>query len=151
MPFAIIEEPPVFLARRVGVVSPEHVSAMLERLRLVLSEATSPCAAVYDAGPDPSGRPDARARQMFAAFFTEHGALLRKRCVAVHCAFPTALSRGVLTAIFWLKSPPIDVQVHASCEEAVRAAAQSTRSKADVRDLVRRLDGAAASLQPGAG
>ncbi len=147
MPFANVELPSVFLTRRVGSVTPEETAAMVQRLRKVLSEASSPCIVVYDAGHDPSGRPDARSRQHFATLFADEDGLLRKRCSGIDCAFPSPLSRGVLTAVLWVKSPPIGTHVHANCRDAVRAAVARAGSKADVDGLVKALDDASAAVR----
>ncbi|MGE3669284.1 MAG: hypothetical protein AB7K71_06470, partial [Polyangiaceae bacterium] len=64
MPFVILEKPPVFVARRVGFVSPEDMGDMLESARRVLAARDQPGVLIYDAGSDSAGRPDARSRRL---------------------------------------------------------------------------------------
>ncbi len=140
MPFVILQKPPVFIARRVGFVSPEDMSDMLERARIVLATSDEPGVLVYDAGVDAVGRPDARSRRLTAAWMEKHEALLQQRCAGVDFAFPNAVSRGVLTAIFWLKAPPFPTGVHNSGRAAVDNALRRIRSKLSPDDLLAELN-----------
>jgi len=141
VPFAIVEKPPVFVARRIGFAMPEEMAHMLARALHVLAVSETQAALVYDAGDDAAGRPDARSRRLTADWMAEHEALLRTRCAGVDFAFPTALSRGVLTAIFWLKAPPFPVSVHTSCRAALESAARRVQADTNVEALLEELRG----------
>ncbi|MCA9642378.1 MAG: hypothetical protein H6718_16665 [Polyangiaceae bacterium] len=140
MPFVILEKPPVFIARRVGFVSPDDMAEMLESARSVLAARDEPGVLIYDAGSDSAGRPDARSRRLTAAWMDKHEALLKKRCAGVDFAFPNAVSRGVLTAIFWLRSPPFPTGVHHSSRAAIENALRRIDSKLNPDDLLAELD-----------
>lgn len=120
MAFLILDQAPVFLARRVGFTRLEDMQRMLDRAHACLTQG--PGVLVYDSGAEPAGRPDARARQLTAEWMSEHEAFLLERCLGVDFSFPTPLSRGVLTAIFWLKAPPFPHRVHPTCRAALRSA-----------------------------
>jgi hypothetical protein len=139
VPFKIVERPPIFVVRRVGVASPADMAFMLERARVTLADSPRPCVLVYDAGRDPSGRPDARSRQLTAEWMKANEALLRERCAGCDFAFPNPLSRGVLTAILWLRSPPFEARLHGSCAEALASAARKSRAPLDIQGLIREL------------
>ncbi|MCA9630122.1 MAG: hypothetical protein KC766_20765 [Myxococcales bacterium] len=140
MSFVILEKPPVFVARRVGFVSPEDMSDMLERARTVLAVSDTPGVLVYDAGEDSAGRPDARSRRLTAAWMERNESLLQQRCAGVDFAFPNAVSRGVLTAIFWLKAPPFPTGVHNSSRAAIENALKRIRSKLSPDDVLSDLE-----------
>jgi hypothetical protein len=144
LPFKIVERPPIYVARRVGVASPSDMAHMLDRAHasLVAASALHRCALVYDAGNDPAGRPDARARQLSAAWIAQHERLLIERCAGWDFAFPNPLSRGVLTAILWLKAPPFETRIHGSCAEALASAARRVHGPVDVPSLLEALDAA---------
>lgn len=139
MPFVILEKPPLFVARRAGFVSPEDMGAMLESARKVLTASSQPGVLVYDAGSDSAGRPDARSRRLTAAWMEQHEALLQQRCAGVDFAFPNAVSRGVLTAIFWLRAPPFPTGVHTSCRAAVENALRRVKSRLDLDAVLAEL------------
>lgn len=139
MPFVYVERSNLFLTRRVGLAGAEEMGEMLARLRQKLVESNRPCYGVYDAGTDPRGRPDARARQLSATWFAENEMLLEAQLKAVDFAFPNPLSRGVLTAVLWLRKPSFDTHVHATSEEAIRAMLKRAGSKEDAARLEREL------------
>lgn len=143
MPFVIVERPPVFVARRVGFAIPDEMAHMLGRAHHVLVVSKTPAVLIYDAGADAVGRPDARSRRLTADWMTEHESLLRARCAGVDFAFPSALSRGVLTAIFWLKAPPFPVSVHTSCRAALESAARRVQTDSDLEAILAELDSGA--------
>ena len=113
---------------------------MLESARRVLAARDQPGVLIYDAGSDSAGRPDARSRRLTAAWMDQHEALLQKRCAGVDFAFPNAVSRGVLTAIFWLRAPPFATGVHHSARAAIESALSRIDSKLSPDDLLAELD-----------
>ena len=142
MPFVYVERSNLFLTRRVGLAGAEEMGEMLHRLRQKLVESHRPCFGVYDAGTDPRGRPDARARQVSATWFTDNEMLLEAQLKSVDFAFPNPLSRGVLTAVLWLKKPPFETHTHATTEEAIRAMLKRAGSKEEAGKLLGELEAA---------
>jgi hypothetical protein len=60
----------------------------------------------------------ARQRRISAEFSDRNEALLRRVCAAQAVVLVSALQRGVLTAIMWLKPPPVDLRAFKTREEA---------------------------------
>jgi hypothetical protein len=113
---------PLVITRRVGIADAAAVRAMLDWVEGQVRRASTKVALVYDAGHDPVGRPDARARQVGGEWFRSHATLLRERCAGLDLSFPSPLSRGAMTAVFWIATPPVPYAMHGSCEAAVRSA-----------------------------
>lgn len=53
----------------------------------------------------------AKQRQVTADFSIKHEGLIRRVCAAQAVLLESALQRGILTAIFWLKPPPTELRV----------------------------------------
>jgi hypothetical protein len=113
---------PLLVTRRVGLAEPADVGAMLRWVDRHLVRAEGKIAFVYDAGTDPNGRPDAKARRMGGEWFAARRDLLQRACAGIDFAFPSPLSRGALTAVFWITAPPIPCGLHASLDAAVTQA-----------------------------
>ena len=63
--------------------------------------------------------PSAQLGQVTADFSIQHEGLIRRVCAAQAVLLESALQRGILTAIFWIKPPPTDLRVfktRAECE-----------------------------------
>lgn len=60
----------------------------------------------------------AKQRQVTADFTTKHEGLIRRVCLAQAVTLESALQRGILTAILWLKPPPTDLRAFKTRAEA---------------------------------
>jgi hypothetical protein len=132
---------PLLVTRRVGLADPEHVGAMLTWVDRHLERAESKIAFVYDAGSDPRGRPDAKARRIGGEWFAERRDLLKEKCAGIDFAFASSLSRGALTAVFWISEPPIPCGLHATLELAIaRAIERLGLTKVEPGRVIQTLD-----------
>lgn len=93
----------------------EAVSTVLWTLEARLAEG-SPYAIVFDMSE--AGTPNAIQRQMLATHMRKNKASIGRAVRAIAMVAPSALVRGVLTAIFWLEAPPVSHQVFATAAEA---------------------------------
>lgn len=142
MPLAVTERAPIFLVRRVGAATSDDFEPMLERLRRMLERSPTKLVAVYDAGEDPNGSPDARCRRTVAQWIDLNESLLREKLAVLEFAAKSPLSRGVLTAIFWAARPPFEIAMHATARGAIADAITRTRADLVVPELLLELDGA---------
>ncbi len=132
---------PVVVARRTGSMNAEHMRAMMGDFRRALEAAGEKIALVYDAGSSAAGRPDAASRRVAADWFREQHDLLVQCCAGFDFAFPSPISRGVLTAIFWVQKPPVPTAVHGHVLDAVAMAAERVgRRDIDPREVASALD-----------
>lgn len=60
----------------------------------------------------------ARQRQMMAEFNDAHASLLASHCLGQGLALTSAIQRGVLTAMLWLRKPPAPLKAFATRAEA---------------------------------
>ncbi len=60
----------------------------------------------------------AKQRQVTADFSIKHEGLIRRVCVAQAVTLDSALQRGILTAILWLKPPPTELRAFKTRAEA---------------------------------
>lgn len=132
---------PLVVARRIDVLGAEDMRQMLGDLARRLRGSPEKMAVVYDAGTNVSGRPDAATRQVAATWLRDEEALLVRRCAGLDFAFPSPVSRGVLTAIFWIARPPVPVQVHDSARSAISSAVARVgrQGKIDPAEVIRAL------------
>lgn len=137
----IAARPPIFAMRRVGFISAAEMAKMLGLAKNFLEETSQRGTLVYDAGLNVVGRPDSAVREVVSQWMQTNAEFLNERCHALDFASPNALSRGVLSAIFWLKPPPFEVLMHADCRSAVSRAAERTGSPPTwVADILAELD-----------
>lgn len=141
MGFIYIERPNLLIARRVGEVGEREMADFLERCRIACEEVGVRTAFIYDAGNTPDGRPDSKARSVAAHWLNENALLLQRKCAGMDFVFPTALSRGILTAITWIRPLPMASRVHESFEAAVQCSLDRIGSRFPVGELVREADG----------
>jgi hypothetical protein len=111
---------PMLIARRIGIADAPAVEAMLGWVDQRLLHSDLKLGLVYDAGEDPNGRPDARARQLAADWLRARERDLRKRCAGIDFSFPSPLSRGAMIAVFWIAKPPVPYIMHGSANAAIR-------------------------------
>lgn len=132
---------PVVVARRVGALDAAEMRQMLGELTRRLRAADGKLALVYDADQSAAGRPDAASRQVAAEWLHTEAGLLVRRCAGIDFSFPSPLSRGVLTAIFWITRPPVPVQVHETSRAAIGSAIAriGRQGDLDADEIVRAL------------
>jgi len=112
---------PVLVARRVGVADAPSVTSMLRWVGEHLAASDRKLSFVYDAGETPGGLPDAPARRAGGEWLGRNQTLLREKCAGLDFAFVSPVSRGALTAVFWIAHPPIPWAIHASLALAIEA------------------------------
>lgn len=140
MSLVVMEHPPFFVFRRVGAARAEDFEVALERLRALLASSPQRCIAIYDAGEDPTGSPDGHARRACAEWIARNEPLLRSKLIGLEFAAKSPLSRGVLTAIFWMRKPPFETYFHSNVRAAIADAAQRCRSAIAPPELLVELD-----------
>jgi hypothetical protein len=113
---------PLVVVRRVGVADAAAVSTMLQWVDAQVLGADRPRALVYDAGTRPDGQPDAQARRVGGEWFKRRRSHFVRHCLGFDFAFPSALSRGALTAVFWIARPSVPYDLHASSTLAIEKA-----------------------------
>ncbi len=143
MPYLTIDaHPPLIVARRVGAADAASMWTMLAWARERLLASDRKLAFVYDAGETPGGLPDAAARGAAGEWLRANQRVLREHCAGLDFALPAPLSRGALTAVFWLAQPAVPWAMHGTLAAAVAAGLARTGSALDadaiVRDLARR-------------
>ena len=141
MPYLTIDTHlPLLVARRVGVADAASVSSMLAWVGRNLAASDRKLAFVYDAGETPGGLPDAPARKAGGEWLARNKTLLREKCVGLDFAFVSPVSRGALTAVFWIAQPSVPWTMHASLRAAVDAAlGRLGTTTLDAREIVRAL------------
>jgi hypothetical protein len=141
---------PILVVRRVGPMTAAAMSRLRGDANEHLRRANEKISIVYDVHPVAAGAPDAAARKVVADWWTQDAELLRRRCCSIEFAFPSAISRGVLTAILWIASPPIPTGVHATPRLAIQAAIDRTgqRIRLDASKILAELDAQAVSTAP---
>jgi hypothetical protein len=116
----ITEFDPVIIRRVSGLLSNEQMAAQLrattEHMRACAAEHRRTITIVDLAQADQA---PAVQRQMQASWIAENEALLREVSLGTAFVVPSALVRGALTAIFWLKRPPHEHALFATFDEAV--------------------------------
>lgn len=123
MAFVVLDRfSPVVVARRVGTLDADGMARMLDELSRRLRAAGEQLALVYDADVSTAGRPDAASRQVAGEWLRREEALLARSCAGIDFSFASPLSRGVLTAVFWIARPPVPVQVHDNLHAAITSA-----------------------------
>lgn len=140
MGFIYVERPNLLIARRVGQVGEREMREFLEKARIVCESAGVRAAIIYDAGLTPDGRPDSRARSAAAHWLNEHALLLQRKCAGMDFVFPTSLSRGILTAITWIRPLPMASRVHERFEDAVESALERIGARLPISDIIREAD-----------
>lgn len=143
MPLAVVELGPYFLFRRVGPSTGDDFATALDRLGRFLRHGPPRVVAIYDAGTDSKGSPDGRARRVCAEWIAANEALLRSKVVAFEFVANNPLSRGVLTAIFWMTRPPFTTFVHATLHGALVDASSRLAAGPSIEELAQALDRAA--------
>ncbi len=135
---------PVLFVRRIGAVDAAGVTQMLGWVGGHLRSSSKKVGFVYDAGEMTGGLPDAPARRAGGEWLARHQTLLRDKCVGLDFAFASPLSRGALTAVFWVTQPSVPHAIHASLQAAVDSAIGRVGPNAGLearrvmRDLARR-------------
>lgn len=132
---------PLLLVQRTGNADAEGVARMLEWTRAQVMAAPSKVTFVYDSGGRSGGLPDAAARKVGGEWVARYRTMLREKVVGLDFALASPLSRGALTAVFWIAAPPVPWAMHASLEEALDAALArcgSRRTREDVLTKIRR-------------
>jgi hypothetical protein len=130
---------PILAVRRIGTADGAAVSEMLMWVDVHMRATDRPLGLVYDAGTNPVGRPDARARHIGGEWLRARQRELVQRCAGIDFAFPSALSRGAITAVFWIATPPVPYRIHGSSLEAVRQSAQRCGLAIDPNKVVAAL------------
>lgn len=110
---------PFYVLRRVGAIRSAEMAAMTQDMLTHIENSPEKTVWVYDSGPNPEGRPDAASRQLVADWFRRHDTTLRERVVGFDFSFPSAISRGVLTAILWVAPMPVPITMHESLRRAI--------------------------------
>ena len=130
------------IVRRVGIADAAAVGTMLQWVDAQLLQGEGRRALVYDAGLRPDGQPDAQARRLGGEWFKRRRADFVRHCLGFDFAFPSALSRGALTAVFWIARPSVPYDLHGTCEAAIAHAIQRAGlgSKLASGEVVRALD-----------
>jgi hypothetical protein len=123
---------PIVVARRVGRVGTAAVEKLLHWFESQLARDEERIAVVYDAGNDPDGAPDSLARAAAGRWLHTHQREIRRACVGIDFAFPSRLSRGALTAVFWIAKPPVPYAMHATN----RAALEGAISRVNLTDRI---------------
>lgn len=132
---------PVLVLRRTGPVDVEAASHLRDSVNRHLRASSVPVSVVYDVVPGARGAPDAAVRKVLGEWMNAEDALLRRRCASVEFAFPSAVSRGVLTAILWMGDPPMPTGVHGTARAAVEAALRrAERPTAAAGEILRAAD-----------
>jgi hypothetical protein len=114
--------PHLVIARRVGHADEAAVSDLLARVDEHIHDTDKRSALVYDAGTNPEGQPNARARRIGGEWFKRRRRDLERVAVGFDFAFPSSISRGALTAVFWIAGPPVPYAIHDSSLAAIRSA-----------------------------
>jgi hypothetical protein len=134
---------PLLVVRRVGAADAASVSSMLAWTGRHFAASEQKLGFVYDAGETPGGLPDAPARKAGGEWLGRNQTLMREKCAGLDFAFASPVSRGALTAVFWIAQPSVPWTMHASLRAAVVSAiarvGDTTLVVDDViRDLARR-------------
>jgi len=61
----------------------------------------------------------ATQRKLIAADMLKHAERTRRLCLGTAFVFDSALMRGILTAVFWLRQPETQTRIFADIDEAV--------------------------------
>ena len=89
----------------------------------------------------PIGGPAMLTRKLIADWMTDEAAMLKRQCASIEFAFPSTISRGVLTAILWMASAPMPTGVHATSRAAIEAALGRTgRPVEEASTILRAID-----------
>lgn len=121
---------------------------MLESARRFCADSIKPVSFVYDGGPTSEGRVDAASRQLGAQWVSDNEELLRARCLGMDFAIDNPLSRGALTAVLWLRSPPVEVKVHPDLLAAVTSGIGRLSSSLDPKKVVEEVEARIARRSP---
>lgn len=132
---------PVLVMRRVGPIGGPAMLTFRAQVNDRLRSSPVPVALVYDVLPNAAGAPDAAARKMVADWMTDEAPMLRVKCASIEFAFPSTVSRGVLTAILWMASPPMVTGVHPTPLAAIEAAlARTGGAREEASTILRAVD-----------
>jgi hypothetical protein len=129
---------PVLVMRRVGPIGGPAMLTFREHVNDRLRRSSVPVSLVYDVLPNAPGAPDAAARKLIADWMTDEAPMLRRQCASIEFAFPSTVSRGVLTAILWMASPPMPTGVHGTPLAAIEAALGRTGRPLDEASTILR-------------
>ncbi|UJR86279.1 hypothetical protein [Sandaracinus amylolyticus] len=140
---------PVLVSRRVGPMNAESMTSLRNDVNARMRASNEKIALVYDALPSAAGPPDAAARKVVADWWREDRELLVRRCASIEFSLPSAVSRGVLTAILWIATPPIPTGVHSDSRTAVEAAIERAgrRGKIEPLSVLKALDALSTSAR----
>lgn len=140
MPYRLLDDfAPLLVVQRDGVADAASVGSMLAWVKQHLDTTPDKVGYVYDAGRSTGGIPDAAARKVGADWLRLNERLVRKRAAGLDFAFASPLSRGALTAVFWIAPPPVPSTIHATLEAAVTAALARIGNPHSPREVVRAL------------
>jgi hypothetical protein len=132
---------PVLVMRRVGPIGGPAMLLFREQVNERLRRSPVPVSIVYDVLPNAAGAPDAAARKLIADWMTEEAPMLRVKCASIEFAFPSTISRGVLTAILWMASPPMPTGVHGTPLTAIEAAlGRTSGAREEASSILRATD-----------
>jgi hypothetical protein len=72
-------------------------------------------------------------------WFEKSQPLLRSKCIGIDFAFTSAISRGALTAVFWIARPPVPWEIHAETRAALAKALErkGLTNERDVAQMTR--------------
>lgn len=140
MPYRLVADfLPVLVVRRDGTADAASVAEMLGWVEKQVGGANGKVGYVYDAGTSAGGLPDAAARKVGGDWIASRAGLLRKKVAGLDFAFASPLSRGALTAVFWIAAPPVPTTIHATLEAAVASAVARVGARHDPTAIVRAL------------
>jgi hypothetical protein len=99
-----------------GTVAPgEEVESVLADLTVELKRGM-PYVLLFDLTR--AAIPSALQRQKLAAHMQDNAARIRRWVLGIGIIYPNALTRGVVTAIFWIAPPPVPYRFFATRVEA---------------------------------
>jgi hypothetical protein len=141
---------PIVYVRVTGAHSDQEMAQHLEHAGQLMAMASTNgkrlvvIVDVSEAAPLP-----ARQRKMQADFFTGNGSVVGKQVIGIAYVVPSAVGRGILTAIFWLARLPVPRCVTKTLDEALAwAIARCNDAKLPVPDRLRQVGAASLLTDP---
>lgn len=139
-PYITLKYPSLFVIRRVGISTLPAFRQILNAAREFCAASNQPIAIIFDGGASAEGRADAASRQAAAEWLDENDALLRARIAGIDFVISNPLSRGALTAVLWLRSPPFDIKSHSDLQTAVESALSRISSPLSAAKIVEEVE-----------
>lgn len=150
-PYITLKYPSLFVIRRIGHSTLPAFQKILDAARDFCAASGGPVAIIYDGGSNAEGRVDAASRQAAAHWLSENEELLRARCSGIDFVISNPLSRGALTAVLWLRSPPFDIKSHSDLPAAVESALSRIASPLSSAKIVNEVEALARERERRAG